>query len=530
MENESAYAARRTAWERSYAVFSSPYFLLALGALLLSFVSLFAAPMSHDEGVWAYIARIWYNDHIVPYTGVIDNKALGMVYLNVVSYALFGINGWFLRVAGILATLMTAVLLLLTAKTIAGNKSAGVFTMALFLLMMPLGSVDGAYAMTETFMNLFVVASVYSALKATGSRHRRRLIVLSGMLWAAALTFRQSAVVAALPLAFLILQQHGYRWKAALPDGTRFCMGTGIALAASVIPYMLGGGTILGYMKGAWLILLQHDVGIGARGILTRGTGFLTHFFQSTVYLPFLGVIALVYAYWTRLGLAAVREKRDMVRFVLFWALTDFISYNLEGAYYPHHIKIFILSWSLCFGVASYLVLKNLRASCTENNSSVAQSNDGNKKATLWLLGALFLFFVIFQTDYYAKVITLVKGTTAHDLRALGLTVKENTKPGDFLFVWGLHTGPIYYYSERRSPSRYFETYFLRETGALAELQKDFFRNKPAAVLVAAVDDSPPEWLTEALTREYIFSRAAYGTTIYLLKEKIDAGRGAVKS
>src|SRR3989344_3543188 len=118
-------------------IFLNPLFIMAVGTLLLSMVSFFDVPIGNDEGGWGYIGRAWADGQLLPYSGVADNKTPGIFYLYYISYSLLGTNIWFSRLLALAAITLTAFLIYLIGRRIA-NKRAAIFSMAIFILLMPL--------------------------------------------------------------------------------------------------------------------------------------------------------------------------------------------------------------------------------------------------------------------------------------------------------------------------------------------------------------------------------------------------------
>src|SRR3989338_4391947 len=124
-------------------LFSKPLFWIGLSAVLLVVSSLLDVPMFNDEGVWAYIGRIWADQGLLPYTGAIENKATGIYMLYALSHKLFGANIWFPRLVAIVSILLTGEIIRRLAKKLSCSARAGLIAMAIFLFTIPLGGVAG---------------------------------------------------------------------------------------------------------------------------------------------------------------------------------------------------------------------------------------------------------------------------------------------------------------------------------------------------------------------------------------------------
>ena len=130
--------------------------LIAIIIFFLLLIASFNGDMGNDEGMWNYIGRVWING-IPPYTGAVDGKPPGIFMLFVISNFLFGVNFWFLRILGILAIVMTSILIYLIGRQLY-NPLAGTLAMIIFGFTMAWGLMDGVYtAQIESFMILFII-------------------------------------------------------------------------------------------------------------------------------------------------------------------------------------------------------------------------------------------------------------------------------------------------------------------------------------------------------------------------------------
>lgn len=485
-----------------YRLVFNPISIVTLGILLLFIASFLDVPIGNDEGVWGYIGRAWVDDHLLPYSGIVDNKTPGIFYLNYISYSFFGANIWFLRLSALFAVIATAGLIYLFVNKMF-NPRAAIFSTALFVLLSPLPAFDGSYAQTETFMNLFVIAAFYFLNTIFANGRRYTSFIISGILCGLAIAFRQNAIITIVPLAFNILFLEQYHFRRTLGGVGIFAAGAVAATGVSILPYLASGGQASDYLDGAWLSFLQKNIGVVANGFLHRISGFFTHFF-----IPEMSILAFAVG-WYFVFLKKIRSSGFVFAIPLFvWILADFFSYNLQGTYYAHHLKLLLLSWSICFGVVVDFFLGKLFP-------------EDKKAGSVFFITALFVFYVIFQTSYYSQVRAALKGLNNHDFRNAGLFVRDITKPGDTIYVYGAHTGPIYFYSGRNSPSRHFVTDFLQRPGALDELRAKLSAEKPNVILTLQNDSAIPMWLIEFLSDFYSRSVARYGYDIYINKSPL---------
>jgi hypothetical protein len=128
----------------------------------------------------------------------------------------------------------------------------------------------------------------------------------------------------------------------------------------------------------------------------------------------------------------------------------------------------------------------------------------------------LFVFLIPYEPNYYQSVRKFLKGNVYdQSARDLGLSIRRATNPGDFVYIWGFHMGVQYYFSDRISPSRYFSEPFLGRPGALAEVQRDLKKNKPALVAIPLEKYPLPDWLQKFLDAGYARTGQEFGYDMY---------------
>lgn len=510
-----------------------PKFWLALGALLLAVVSLAGLPMGNDEGVWAYIGRLWADHGLLPYTGAVENKATGIYMVYAVSHALFGFQVWFPRLLAMAATLATGWLIYYLARRLAGERAA-LFSLAIFVLVMPLASVDGGYAETENFMNLFRALGFFLTVIAYDKRKNRTwLLFAAGASSAIAISFKQLAVLDAIPLIafhfFANCRAAGGAHFPLLPDTLTpsnshstssadksgrgrdevagatiknifiVFIGALVGLFLTLAPYLAAGGAIRDFIDGAIVLLFQS--GSSPASAVSRVSGFFRHFFNARLFPLVAGAAVFVFA-------SRVWRDRWWRVPLLIWTATDFFAYNADGWYLDHHYKVFIPSWSLAFGIAADWLLSRVR---------LAREGAPKEHLAAFCLFALLAFYVPFETNYFHTIRKALKGEFANQPeRALGEYLKEKTAPGERVYIWGFHIGVPYYYSDRLAPSRYFSEPFLGRPGALSELMRDLSAHPPRLVAAPEAPYRPlPDWFTAYLDKKYRLAETKYSYHIY---------------
>lgn len=488
---------------RLAAVLTNRFVIVAIGVLLLAVASLLGVPMSNDEGVWGYIGRLWVEDGLLPYRGAIEQKTPFVYLVFALSHLLFDTNIWFPRLLAIAAVAASGLLIYAITRRLSTNRAA-LFAMAIFLFIMPLSSVDGAFVETETFMNVFRLLAFLSIVAwHTGERTARDWWAIggAGVFYGLAVACKQIALIDAVPLLCFLLAKNGWQVRRVVPLAGVGILGALLGTLLSVAPLLLSGGTLADYVDGAWIILTQE--GLSAGSLLTRVSGFFRHFFNVRLYFLSVGFFGFIVFF---------RRLRQTIAFatpMLVWAVTEFAAYNLQGFYLDHHYKAFIPSWSILFGVTLSFALDRLTVA-----GSLKALEAQQRFFTVAVLLGLLVFYVPFETNYYHTVRKYFKGIQDHSFRDLGLFLKDNTSSGDFVYHWGIHNGPVYYYADRNAPSRYFSAYFLKRPGALEEIHSDL-QDHPPAFIVVPVELLPPEWLDQFIADRYREEGVRYGHRVY---------------
>ncbi len=495
--------------ETWYAWLTSPFCILVVGAIVLAVVSLSGLPIGNDESNWSITAQMWADDGRLPYRDVVTNKTPGIFIANYISYELFGSDIKVQRVFALVTVLLTALALYYLVKRIR-NKHAAAFAAWLFVLIMPLDLVDGAFAQTETFMNLFRILSFLALLVCPETIFGRKQsphfwTVLSGIAFGLAVSFKQVALLDSIPLLFIIWRLASGRTLSFLARVGSFAVGAVLGIVGSVLPLLLSGGTFAEYVKGAWAILFTS--GIISESPFGRFSGFVKNYFEANLFLVIISTV----------GFVTLREK--LVKGFAYsaplvvWILTDFVIYNAQGQYFDHHHKVLLLSGSIVFGVVADSILQRIRVASNIPEKEVEQTRQ-QKYLCATLIVALFVFFVPFQPDYFHAVRNRLKGAQGNESQLLGKELSALTAPGDFIYVWGERVGPLYYYANRRPPTRQYLESLLGREGALQELQADLMRVKPSLIILPE-GTVPPEWLAAFVLESYHLLFKSHGFSVF---------------
>lgn len=482
-----------------HSILLNPGTILAVGAVLLFTVTLSGIPIGNDESNWLITGRLWVQSGLLPYRDMITNKAPGIFIVDAFSYALFHDGAlWFVRLLSSLATLLTGFMIYVFVRRI-GTTIAAALAAWMYILLMPLDVVDGAFVSTETFMNLFRIVSfwaLFAGYSTLQRQHGRSLILalMSGLCFGAAVAFKQIALFDAFPLLLSLWFLVGRDFRAMFLPAISLCFGALLATLISVIPILVSGGTIGDYWAGAWVILFTNvPVSTSALG---RLSGFVKNYFEHNLFPVLMGMVAFL-GMWKRSAFMYAIP-------LLGWILTDFIAYNAQGQYFNHHHKVFLLSGCIVFG----LVMDRL---LSERNPE--DERNKHRHVVLFIL-MLILYFVPFQPDYFYAIRNSVKELYPQENQLIGERLRQMTDPADMIYIWGDIVGPVYFYADRRPASRQYLQALLTTMDARAEVRSDIDKNKPRVILVPHTNPAPP-WLSTILTDRYVLVGDEYGFTIY---------------
>ncbi len=494
----------RAFFDRIVSFSTNIFGIIAIGFVLLSIVSFTGFPMTNDEGTWSFIGRLWTDHGLLPYRDAIEQKTPFIYYVFTLSHLLFGEQIWFPRLLAVISILISTYLIYGIGKKI-HSREAGIVAAAIFVLIMPISSVDGPAVETETFLNLFRLAAMYTLVSYVGhTRFSYARFGLVGFFYGCAVACKQIALLDVIPILVFIYVLNRQNVRLFFKYGTSVIIGALVATLVSIMPLLISGGTIQEYLEGAWIILTEK--GLTAASPTTRISGFLRHFFNPKLYFLSAG---LIFFFSLR---KKISEKSIFVLPLFVWAIVEFIEYNAQGFYLDHHYKAFIPSGSVIFGITVVTLLTILAKKM--GNHSADEEKKNTKKYVGIIVLLLMLFYIPFENSYYYSFRRYLRDGNDNSARDLGILVKNMTHPGEYVYHWGIHNGPIYYYSERLAPGRYFSSYFLARPGAVEEAKEALQINTPKVILVP-MESTTPDWLMNFLKQNYTLERSMYGHNIY---------------
>ena len=435
--------------------------LLLLIILFFLVIVSFNKTMGEDEGRFSYMGRVWVENDLPPYTGSIENKTPGIFILNAISYALFGTNVFFMRTIGIISLLLAS-LIIYKIGTQLHSYRAGVFAMTVFGLTMSWRMMDGAFAsLTESFMILFTVLSFYIIIKKKTSINWRYWTFAAGLSMGLAIAFKQIALTSTIALIFYyIINNHkNGKIRDSIIGLILICFGILTSTIISIVPLWISNVQIIDYINGAWLLLSDEG---STPSFLYRFISARELWMESRMnfFYPFL--ILLVFQQ------NLLKKKYFLGLFV--WLIFDFIGVNSSGYYFGHQIKQLIPSLSIIIGI----LLGNLIEVYIKNVYEQSKYTRG-----------ILIFLLIFMLPYNLMIddyIRIHHKNYIEPSKEIGLFIKENTNPDDFVFFM-TNANAILSYTERVSSSRYFNPLFINDPTEYSEVYFDLITKPPKYII-----------------------------------------------
>lgn len=432
-------------------------FILIIFLITLLLISVAcSAPMGNDEGIWNYISRLWVKENLPPYVGGLENKTPGIFLLFGFSNFLFGVNFWFPRLLGIISLIIATVFVYKIGKEL-HSKTAGIFGMLIFGLTMTWPFVDGTYiAQTESFMILFTILAFHTLIKMP------QRFFLIGLFLGLAISFKQVAIFDALAIFFII----NFFRKARLKDNIFLLLGIICATFLALLPLLLSGTHLSDYFYGAWRLLLYGDhfsLNERVRLFIKIWSGPEA---RLLLFLPLLFIV--------------VAQKRDYFWPLFVWAVFCFLGVNLSGNYYGHQFKQLVPPIALMSGIFIADLI-------------------GRPKLISFAAAVVFLLWLpvdMLKFDF------VMPNKLADSRRDLGLLLNKETIKGDYVYIYGRGGNPVMAYSDRKSSSRYFNSFFINNGAEKKELLNDLVKNQPKYILLPQNEESHSFYELDQIIRQ----------------------------
>jgi hypothetical protein len=511
--------------------------LVSVGAILV--VVTFARHMGVDEGVWSYMGRMW--DHGLPvYKATMDNKPPGIFMVFALSYALVGPGVWLPRLMGVLSLIAATGGIYLLGRRL-HSRQAGLLAALMFGLAMGWEALDGPNAaQTESFMVLptifaFLIlfrshadprcgASVNSPLGNTTnaenqaghniglpvgavepstkqtSGHQysppgRGCFFLAGVLLGCAISFKQTALFSlpAWGAVYLSLAHRDgrltrSRWRAIAWDIAAVGAGVLAGVAAFLLPVLACGVDFKDYWFGTWV--LPSLPGTGNPSVAGRLAKTFHTWCQTSLVLFYLPLAAFVRRSKT------LRAGGLPVIAMTVWLAMEFAGSALSGYWYGHQIKQIIPVLALIGGLGLAAAVERISfvmggghpwppppdAAARDGRRAIRRADEQHALQILFPALMLAIAIAWFPLTMFHKA---VQGPGRDLDREVGLCVRDRSNPNDYVLDLSDEGGSeqILAWSDRPSPSRWFNGFFLRLPQASADLEHDLALHPPRFVV-----------------------------------------------
>lgn len=303
---------------------------------IVTAASLYIRPLFPvDETRYAAVAwEMWLrNDFLVPYLNgaVYSHKPPLLFWLMQLSWWLFGVNDWSLRLISPLFSLATLFLSGSVARLLwPERKRIEVFT-PLLLLGMFFWMIYSTLTMFDMMLAFFALLGIYSLLKLVDSGLSLTYWILLGMAIGGGVLSKGPVILLhILPVALLApwwLRTSDFCWKHwYLGLVASILLGAAIALCWA-IPAGIAGGEA--YRKA---IFLEQTGG--------RLVESFAHRLPWWWYLKILPLLLMPWLLWTPLwgGLRRLKHQDEGMRFCLAWAIPVFIAFSLISGKRIHYL------------------------------------------------------------------------------------------------------------------------------------------------------------------------------------------------
>ncbi len=445
---------------------------------------------THEEAMWHYIGRNWFEYGLTPYAGGVDNKSPLIFAVFGLSDVLFGLNYWFPRLLGI-ACQAAGIYYLYKIALQLYTKEAATISATLYGLALLWHATGGKYvSFTETYAVTFIIVAVYYYL--TGNKKR---FFISGLLAGIAIGWRLSA---AFGIAAILIHAVFKKKRAVIP----FIGGFVTGIAALILLFIAAGIQV----NDLYVHALADNFGAGSttdHSFAWKLESFANNFFYSELMLFYPAVV----------GYFIMKRKYSLLT---LWLIFEFIGINLLGIYAYPHFKQLLPALSLTSGLAIAQLVNEYRLPYR------------NVLIVIWIV----FFPKVTEPLYGLKKLFVPPADRSTELCAppfartderseekLGLWIKANTQPTDKLLVAG-YGARVQLFADRLSPTIYFNV--TQTTRAKGRFIQDINTNKPALIAVPIFPDykmhvsEDLRTFVDALIRnEYLFERCLYGYNVY---------------
>lgn len=461
---------------------------LVVGSRFLS------VPLERDSAEYVYSSYVLSKGGVF-YKDTFDTRIPGQYFILSPLAPLLMKNFVYVNFLVMVLSAFNTVIIFFLGRMLFGNKAAFIVSL-LFLFLSKSPYVEGFTLSAELFIQTFsflgfLVYFKYFFIRASSQEEtffspalgfRKRFVVclFAGLFFGLSFVIKPIGVVDFVVFLVIFLVQNTREHNLSLKE--RF-----ILLVPSILGFLVPLALISMYflVKNAWsefvyyafifnfeyIKLLGHKYAYWQKFILFNRNFFVDSFpFFILCFLFFFTDFVLFF-----------RKKKFYPRlFIFLWVLLAFTGVCVSGRFFPHYYMMLIGPFSLLCGYSLYRI-------------NEADYRPLVKRLFLSVFGILMCFSFAAHYPFYFKYspYEIINHTFPlqpfSESYEVGLYLKDNTRPDDYLFVWA-EEPEIFYYSRRKSVCKYISDIpFVYYRGIT--------REDPSSVLLNGLTRYPPEFL-----------------------------------
>lgn len=470
-------------YDKIYRYITSPvtYWLL-FGTMLIALSAI--SPMDLNEGLYNYIARLWVQGKCTPYSGVVDNNPPGIFMLYALSNLFFGVNIWFPRLLGVIALMLSA-FMLYRIGTRLYTRPAGFYALVLFGLSMTWPAMNSKFiAHTDSFMIFFLTASFYALVTAQTTHDISRYILrlgTAGWLLGCALSFKQTAIFTGAGLLFYYATSISPPYKKMVRDLPVFFTGVILALFSGIVPLLICAVPIQEYFDAVWRILFHYPKASFYNWVL--------EFFHIWRYSDII-------LFYPSLFLFFILRGQFMKLSIPWQGLVFLICWDIIGVI----ASSFLWGYDLRPCMPSIAVASGLAISLISNVIHL----DEKARQTGMMSGIIIIFLVGFPLQTFFDSTSIFSAPAVPDKYiTLGKWIQQNTRPDDYVYIYGPQAGIVHLYSDRVSPCRFLSPSTMYRSSYTERSSHEIVEKKPEFIIIPA-KEKIPKWLKHIIDAYYM--------------------------
>jgi 4-amino-4-deoxy-L-arabinose transferase-like glycosyltransferase len=426
-------------------------------------MAMLSGEMYGDEGIWSYMGRVWIDKAITPYSKTLDDKPLGIIVVNALSYALFGVNFFFTRLIGMLCIILTSFLLYKINEEFF-FPSSGIYAMITFNMVTVWGCTNGSITgFSEVFMVCFSTIGFYLIFRTLKLNETKTLsFIFIGLAFGIAISFKQVAALSLLIALFIYFYFKLQNKRAKIKRVALILFSSVFIFTIFHIP-ILSPNALANYINFAWLNPRYYET------IFWRLPKFFDAFFNSRIVL-FYPILMLLILFKNDM------KNEPIFKFINLWLLSSFIGVNVSGYYSGHQLTQLLPPLALLAGISFGKVTQYFSLSI--------------KRFSVLLIMLVLPYNVIIhnvasilssQKLLPYAIINHINGNSR--LKKLGFWIRERTEEGDYIYTYGKGLNVSLAYSNCLSASKYLNTMRFINEKIPHRVAKDLNRKKPKFIL-----------------------------------------------